>query len=130
VSWPVYSERLIRVKDAQTAKTYTVPQGHRAVVRSIVIVNYSGLDGYVNCQVDGHCVCLVIYPGEPRNFVRDLRAVAYAGDVLTVITNAAHFHVTMWGYIFRDPSGHVGPPSGPTQLPALEPIAPPGGVDA
>lgn len=100
--WPVYSETFTRTAAAGGWTSYTVPAGHRAVVKSASFINGSAAAGEYACRVGG---IMVVYGQFPASFVGvvvNFMAVAYAGQKVETLAAAAGVHQTSSGFLFRD----------------------------
>jgi hypothetical protein len=109
--WPVYSERFLHHQAAGTW-TWTVPADMRAVVTNIDLVNY-GAVGLVCAVLIGPIFAeYVVFQAANPVVHRQLRTVAYQGEVITMTLSGDGIHASVGGYLFADSSGRTGPPPG------------------
>ena len=114
---PIYSERFLSVNEANAWHFYTVPSGHRAVLRNIMFSTTQGAGSQVLAAAAGVLIALLVFPATYDFRSIDCRVVVYAGETLGGFSDSSSSHVTMSGYLFSD-----------TQLRArpVQEIAPPG----
>jgi hypothetical protein len=103
-----YTETFIRGIVGGLHYAYVVPVGRRAVVTSIVIVNYGPNLGYSDVAI-GNAYISVAYPAANTTTGVQLRAVAYQGETIHVNVGPAGQQVVVSGYLFDDDSGATGP---------------------
>lgn len=121
---PVYSHRFVQVQVPGTWAGYTVPGGHRAVVRSIMMSTYQQSDGEAYVSVAGITIARAVFQAGTFTQNVDTRLVAYAGEAIMALTYGVQTRVVVGGYLFVDPASAKGPPPAAQQLPA--PPLPPG----
>jgi hypothetical protein len=105
VPWPVYTERLLYVKATQGMHTYEVPEGKRAVVKNIMVVDGVQVTGHTETKVHGALVAMFLFPASLRSYSLEMTVVAYERETITVFCGVAGIHVTVSGYLFDDQVG-------------------------
>jgi hypothetical protein len=122
VGWPVYSERFIH-HQAQGNWTFVVPEGMRAVVKSIDCLTQVAEGAYVNLAV-GPIFATLIHCQDPNDVHHEtMNVVAYQGEEIICGISATTTHTSVCGYLFADPSGATGPPAR-ASWEALEEVSP------
>lgn len=135
--WPVYTERLMQVSETNVWRHYTVKQGQRLILKSIVAV-YSGTGAGMKVHVVlndfyvGAFPILVPY----ESTTKDLLAVAYEGEQLRVFLEGTSGFFVATGWVMADPVGApldadvLPAPPGAGDWPAPDPPWPPAVADA
>jgi len=108
MAWPIYTETFQRVT-AQGTWLWTVPAGHRAVVKSITVMALGAPPSNTWVIVGGVYVAYFTFQAAGVSRAQDLLAVAYAGQKTEILIGTAGTHVTLSGYLFSDSSGRTGP---------------------
>jgi hypothetical protein len=104
-----YTETFIRTSVNARAEWH-VPAGFRAVITSLVAVNYfAGATG-TDVSVNGHPVGFLALQAQNATVVLAMRAVAYQSEVIGTYCGALNVYRTISGYLFEDSSGATGPP--------------------
>lgn len=111
----VYSHRFVRAV-ALGSTQYVVGAGQRAVVRSIDIAAW-GETEQIWCSVAGTYVAIWAPGGQSASYHVETRAVAYAGEVISVLLGGQSCNAMVSGYLFEDTGGRSGPPAGAVTLP-------------
>lgn len=106
----IYSETFLRITLAGTIIGYTVPAGHRAVVRSVLAVQGGTLPGQALIWIAGVNTCTIPLPGTYKTENVDCRAVAYAGQKIEGYSTASGINLTISGYLFEDVTGATRAP--------------------
>jgi len=117
-----YTQRFMLFFGGTGAITYTVPAGHRIVVRSMTVFNGGATGTNAALWIQGQVVA-GLTPGSNRGAELALYAVAYAGEALGVTYDSAAHSGQVTGYIFQDPTGPIGRAQladAPALLPELE----------
>lgn len=109
MSWQVYSETFVTTSAAGVITEWTVPSGHRAVVKSINAVNPSATAVTGSAFVHGFYVARFSLPATSGNFVITTMAVAYAGWKIGGRMDQTGGSLMISGYLFLDSSGAQGP---------------------
>lgn len=99
---PVYSERFLYGRSTGTTQTLIIPPGRRAVVRFASIVTFYGAAEYVVLRVAGLPVIWLQTPTQDVTKHWDLRCVAYAGDLLELLTAGGDVAWHVSGFLFSD----------------------------
>lgn len=114
----LYSVRLLRVVTPGTWTTYTVPPGHRAVVRTISAANRGSGDGFVRAILVDADILYRVIPASSSLVYGEYRHVLYEGETLWGFTDSATCHLVVSGYVFNDEaSGREQPPVLVDELP-------------
>lgn len=102
-----YTQRFLLWEGDYGLSSYTVPAGHRVVVRSVIgwaeLVN-TGLTLIVAAKQ----VWLWSAPGAYASVSAAMHAVAYSGEQVEIWRNAGRTGGAVAGYIFEDPTGPLG----------------------
>jgi hypothetical protein len=101
---PLYSERFLQVAGTTVPKSYTVPAGHRIVLRCIELVQASQIDTQLIVTLGGIYIWNVLLPGGVGYAHFDTRQVAYAGELLQMQSVGGTGHAVASGYLFEDTS--------------------------
>ena len=127
---PVYSHRFVYSEvSGGIWKQWRVPEGKRAVVRNVTLVGLAaGATGYA--KVHGLLVfasgLLAAFGSESR----DLRVVAYGGELIECAGEGSGVTVTVSGYLFDDPYHESHPPPYAATLPTEPEIPQPPRIEA
>lgn len=109
--WPVYSETFVRALGQDTTTIYTVPSGHRAVVKSVSSVQLSGALATVEVVVANVYLAYAVFQAVGQVQAVSTMTVAYAGQQIKVIIRAGNAHSQVSGYLFKNPpTGSDDPP--------------------
>lgn len=118
----VYSVRFLQHQLVDAGQTYWVPEGFRAVVRSVT-GNSNGAAGcLVFVAVAGLYVWSFRFPASQGGVQSELRLVAYAGESLTLYHSGTGVASHMSGFLFADAGESEAPAAAPAELA----LAPPG----
>lgn len=122
----VYSVRFFSVFGPYNLDYY-VPDGKRAVVRSINMVNTSSAEAQVLLYAVTAYIYFRILPGSSAVTPVDMRVTLYAGERLAISTFGPEPSVSVNGFLFADTGGRADDPQAET-LPSLDaaPWPPPG----
>ena len=116
MGWPIYSERFLH-HSGQGEWTFVVPEGRRAVVKSIDCLTQLAEGAYVNLAV-GPIFCTLIHCQDPFDIHHEsMNVVAYQGEEIKLGISADTTHTSVCGYLFADPSGATGPPASTSWAP-------------
>lgn len=99
---PVYSVRFLLATGNGIVVTYTVPAGHRAVVRSVLATNEQATASYFYVQLNGFSIWAADLPAARRSVDLECRLVAAAGERIGVYTVGPEIRVAVSGYLFVD----------------------------
>jgi len=121
----VYSERFVLAHRPGTPlRSYTVPAGKRAIVRSFAYAGYLATNPAVWLAIADHYISVATPPASTFGQALDLYQVVYAGERITVDCTASAGDIwgSVSGYLFDDPA-----PSGLAAADELgvEEVAPP-----
>lgn len=114
-----YSERLV-VVSAEGWSSWTVPLGHRAVVRTATSATYVTAAAAVEIWIAGAPQLLFSHQVLKSSRVFDVRLVAYGGEAVQIFQSAIDVITALHGYIFKDDSQRMGPltpPDDPASVP-------------
>lgn len=106
--WPIYSETFVYCVGAGVEVSYQVPDGYRAVVKSICARSY-GAGAGLNVKVHGRIVCVFNFPAANTTQNLELMVVAYQRQTISAFTSSADVGVHVSGYLFKDETEAVGP---------------------
>ena len=98
----VYSTRFMIAFGAAVDTSWTVPQGKRIVVRSVLACQSQQETGYYFVQVNGVNAWYRSFPAQATAENTDMRLVLFEGDTLGVYTSRLYLTVFVSGYIFAD----------------------------
>ena len=104
----VYSERfVIAHRPGTPLRTYTVPAGKRAIVRSFAYAGYLTTNPAVWLAIADHYVSVATPPAATFGQALELYQVVYAGERITVdcTAGAGDIWASVSGYLFDDPPG-------------------------
>lgn len=121
----VYTTRFFAFGGATTTRSYTVPAGKRAVVKSISAVNNLGSSASAALQVGGVYAWYVTLPAATSSTSFETRQVAYAGETILCTTTGQDTRVHVAGFLFDDPATHLEAGQLPTEQPGSTPPGPP-----
>lgn len=102
----VYSERFcLAHRPGSPLRSYTVPPGKRAIIRSFAYAGYLATAPAVWLGLAGHYIAVALPPAATFGAALDLYQVAYANEVITVDCTASGGDVwaSVSGYLFDDP---------------------------
>jgi hypothetical protein len=120
VAFLPYSETFLKTVAANEWRIYTVPEGMRAVLRSITVTNPTGNAAVLQVLVAGVLFWHAELPVAKGSYTWEVRSTAYGGEAFAAYQTHPGMSVTLAGFIFNDPSGANGPPHGAQQLPAID----------
>lgn len=99
----VYSERLLVGRSVGgTTQTLTVPSGRRVVVRFVSVATFSVAAPYVAVKVAGQSVVWISPTATESTRHYDVRAVAYAGESVEILTGGGDVAWHVSGFMFTD----------------------------
>jgi hypothetical protein len=99
-----YSERFLLVTGAGKVSQYVVPAHMRAVVKYISAVNGQAAAALCYVGLSGGTFWLASVPGG-NGFVEAFpMGVAYAGEIISLVTNGTSMNASVQGYLLQDPS--------------------------
>jgi hypothetical protein len=101
-SWPVYSIRFLYGIDKDVMHIFTVPDGYRAVVKEVVVMNRGTAGGYVQVQL--HTVLVVNYTflDTYRTVTVSTGQVVYERETLRYYAGGQAAEVMVSGFLLRD----------------------------
>src|SRR3954447_2585213 len=103
-----YTQRFIIWDGVGGVRTsYTVPAGHRIIVRSILAWGDAVGAGF-NVELGAATVYLWTAPGPYAATAQAVHIAAYAGEVLSVLRSGTRTGGVLTGYIFEDSAGPIG----------------------
>lgn len=110
MAFPPYTETFLYATGVNTTTTWTVPDGKRAVITSVLAS--SGIAGAVALvRLHGHEAMFFAIPVKDTTIDIACRVVVYQRRTISCFCNAVGgMHVHISGYLFDDKSGAVGPP--------------------
>lgn len=119
---PVYSERFCAVSAPGIWNYFTVPAGHRAIVRCITVTVIAGTPAAVYVAVGPTYLTAKPYPASTALVLGEYRVPIYAGESIGLQTAGSECFATVSGYLFKDP-----PTAGvlPAPEPPVDPDWPP-----
>lgn len=118
----VYSERFILWQSvALETRQYTVPAGHRAVVRQVTVNNASSGVATLFVAVASYYVFRIDLPAPPAARTEEVRWTLYAGEALICQASATNMRVQLDGFLFDDVAGGM---LAAGSMPALPPDDP------
>ena len=100
--WPVYSTRLGRSGDAGVSVRYTVPAGHRAVIKSIVAAAVIAAPAQDQLGAAGQLLYIRTFQATPASLVESITAVVYAGETIDCWVEKTDMWLTVSGFLFND----------------------------
>jgi len=103
--WPVYSERLLSTPGHTGWVIWTIPAGHRAVVKHLALVNYGEADVYVQLAIAGEAFFGKDVPGPTDGLQQGGMWVGYGGETIGIYCAGPGCGVGIYGYLFADNSG-------------------------
>jgi hypothetical protein len=107
----VYTERLLQIEGTGQSRTYTVPEGKRAVLTNITLAkDQSATAATVWFQAHGIWCWYVSLPVTPSAAALALKIVVYERETVVLQTGGANVGAHVSGYVFDDPVG--APPAG------------------
>ena len=102
----VYSERFaLAHRPGSPLKSYTVPPGKRAIVRSFAYAGYLATAPAIWLGIAGHYIAVALPPAATFGNALELYQVVYANEVITVdcTASAGDVWASVSGYLFDDP---------------------------
>lgn len=97
-----YSERFILAHGAGQTWTFTVPTGRRAVLTDLVVLNVGAAASNCLVALAGIPVWLASIPGNYGTAHATLRQVAYAGELVQVVTGGTDMRAALSGYLLAN----------------------------
>lgn len=97
-----YSERFLHGQGAGFTKSFTVPSGHRAVLRHIALTSSGTAGDWGQVIVAGVLVLTYYFPAALRYRYEDVRFTAYAGEQLTLAMGGSQMGGALNGFLFRE----------------------------
>lgn len=107
--WPTYSERFLH-HAAAGEWHYTVPPKTRMIITNLTVINYAAAGVVCSVALGPILLAYIVFQASTPTVDRQLRAVGYQGEVLTLTLSATGIHTTIGGYLMQDLSGRTGPP--------------------
>lgn len=105
MGWPIYSERFLLIGLGVEDLIYTVPAGHRAVVRSITASSWTTTAALVQVMVGGSPIALFHLQAQWESHALAVHVPLYAGESLRLVASVADIYASASGYLFADSSG-------------------------
>lgn len=109
MGWPIYTERFLQVYEGGLWFKWSVPGGHRAVIKSIDCVSTTTSGGQVIVHVGAAEVSIVSLPGAVGAVHEPATIAVYAGEDISVILSSSALRCAITGYLFRDAAARRGP---------------------
>jgi len=102
-----YSERFLHGRSTNGQQVYTVPAGHRAVVKCITVQTFTvtGAYGLVRCA--GQPLLYLVARTVDENRTVTGQWVAYEGELIEALTGAGDVAWHVAGYLLADPAGRA-----------------------
>lgn len=100
MSFPVYSERFIICQAVAGYFTYTVPAGHRAVIKCITALNFGTAASTFSCSISGSTLVFESLPGGAFRTYTQLHVPAYASEFVRMETSSATMALSCSGFLF------------------------------
>jgi hypothetical protein len=108
----VYTHRFVYTETPVVWAQYRVPEGMRAVVKSVVFTGIAaGGFGYV--KVHGLFVFVGNFPVELQSQSMACTVVAYGGELIECAVDGESSTLAVCGFLFKDDAHESFPPSGP-----------------
>jgi len=104
----VYSERFaLAHRPGTPLRTFTVPAGKRAIVRSFAYAGYLATNPAIWLAIADHYVSVATPPASTFGQALELYQVVYAGERITIdcTASAGDIWASVSGYLFDDPAG-------------------------
>jgi hypothetical protein len=101
--WPVYSERFINLDVQDTWATYYVPSRKRAIVRSVVVVNWTTVPAFWQMTLNGWPAFLSQIQAAYETVAYSTALVCYAGDEIACAVNEPDMHLNVSGHLLDAP---------------------------
>lgn len=99
---PVYSESFLAGVHIGGTLRYTVPAGHRAIVKSILSVSLAGNGAGFNVYIAGVMLWWHAYPAAGSQQLLGLMAVAYGTQPIDLVHGGSSLHTTVAGYLLDE----------------------------
>lgn len=114
----VYTTRFLYTEGPGATKTYTVPDGKRAVVRSVFFMAYAAAG--MTFWVTVHGITVVYWSNQAVTAYNslDVRLVAYERETIQLLTTGPDARAMVTGFLFDDP---YGPPAETKPTPPARP---------
>lgn len=106
---PAYTETFLRLIGGGVTKEWNVPANMRAVVKSLVICQRAATDTLVQVYLANTVLYYAVTPGVAATHVYAFTAVAYEGEPIGAYQSNSGCHITISGYLLRDPEGSIVP---------------------
>lgn len=119
MAFTVWSERFAIADTPGTVMVYTVPEGYRAVVRHISLVNSAQTGSATSVRIHGKLIFFRV-PAASTSEQVELRHPVYQRQTIKAQVNLSGSVLTVSGYLFRDSTNATGPPGGNTTEPAVD----------
>lgn len=105
-----YSTRFLIGRGSHVTQQYVVPAGMRAVVRFVLIQIFAAGSQFATVRVGAAPAVYWDTPGAFQNFTRDVRLVAYAGELVEIVHDNADATHHVSGFLFADDAARVADP--------------------
>lgn len=106
---PAYTETFLRLIGGGVTKEWHVPANMRAVVKSFVICQRGAEPTLVQLYIANTVLYYRSVPGVAATEIYAMTAVAYEGEPIGCYESNGGCHLTVSGYLLRDPEGSVVP---------------------
>lgn len=103
----VYTQRFLMVAGEGGAGVYTVPAGHRAVIRCLTVYDGASATGRGVLWIGANPI-VARTPGATQSVALELWLAVYAGENLSLTTYGTSTAASCTGYIFADTTGPIG----------------------
>ena len=110
VSARPYSERLLFANTPAAWTSWTVPAGMRAVIKSVVLTNNSGILAQIGVFAVGAPLYLAVLQAASAHASPTMTLPLYAGESIDAYTQDQFTSVWVGGFLFEDTSGRAAPP--------------------
>ena len=97
-----YSERFLHGSGPGFTKSWTVPSGHRAVIRHIALTSSGTAGDWGQVVVAGALLLTYYFPAAIRFHYEEVRFTAYGGETMTLATGGSQMGGALNGFLFRE----------------------------
>lgn len=98
----IYSERFLHGQGPGFTRSFTVPSGHRAVIRHVSLTSSGTAGDYGQCIVAGSVLLTYTFPASLRFHYEEVRWTVYAGETMTLATGGSQMGGALNGFLFRE----------------------------
>jgi tRNA(His) 5'-end guanylyltransferase len=104
-----YTETFLRAHNPGVTLVYTVPDGKRAVITSMMAASFADTAGSIWCQAHTALLLFFTFQDLKSSYSQQCRAVAYERQTIQAYTSTAGVSLTISGYLFDDTAGGSHP---------------------